>query len=91
MKERGYRRPLSGFKPIVMPKNTPTGIILGALCIAFSFGMIWYIWWLAALGFAGALAVGIAHTFNYAREYDLAADDIARTEGERTRLVTARA
>ena len=53
--------------------------------------MIWYIWWLAALGFVGAIAVGIAHTFNYKREYDFAADDIARTEAERTRLLGARA
>jgi cytochrome o ubiquinol oxidase subunit 1 len=91
MKERGYHRPLTGFKPIAMPKNTPTGIILGGLSVAFAFGMIWYIWWLAALGFIGAIAVGIAHTFNYKREYDFSADDIARTEAARTHLLGAKA
>ena len=85
MKERGYHRPLTGFKPIPMPKNTATGVILAGLCVGFAFGMIWYIWWLAALSFVAALAVGIGHTFNYNREYDLPADDIARAESERTR------
>jgi cytochrome o ubiquinol oxidase subunit I len=91
MKERGYHRPLTGFKPIHMPKNTPTGIILGGLAIAFSFGMIWYIWWLAALSFAAAIATTIVHTFNYNRDYDIPADDVARTEAERTRLLNAQA
>ncbi len=91
MKERGYNRPLTGFKPIAMPKNTPTGIILGGLCVAFAFGMIWYIWWLAGLSFVAALAVGIGHTFNYKREYNLTADEIARAESERTRLLGAQA
>ena len=31
MKKRGYHRPLTGFKPIHMPKNTGAGIILGGL------------------------------------------------------------
>ncbi len=91
MKKRGYHRPLTGFKPIHMPKNTATGIILAGLCVGFAFGMIWYIWWLAALSFVAALAVGIGHTFNYKREYDIPADDIARAESERTRLLGAQA
>ena len=53
--------------------------------------MIWYIWWLAALELRRAIAVGIGHTFNYNREYDLPADDIARAESERTRLLGAQA
>ena len=28
MKQRGYVRPLEGFKPIHMPKNTGAGVIL---------------------------------------------------------------
>jgi len=90
MKERGYVRPISGFKPIYLPKNTGVGVILGVLSVIFAFAMVWWIWWLAALSFASMLATAIAHTFNYHRNFHLAADVVARTEGERTRLLLQR-
>ena len=50
MKTRGYKRPLDGFRPIHMPKNTGAGVILaGAQPGPRASRMIWYIWWLAAL------------------------------------------
>ncbi len=87
MKERGYRRPLDGFKAIHMPSNTSTGIFLSVLLLAFSFAVIWFMWWLAALSFALMLVIGIGHTFNYNRSFHIPADVVARTEGERTRLL----
>ena len=90
MKERGYVRPISGFKPIHLPKNTGVGVILGVLSVIFAFAMVWWIWWLAALSFASMLATVIAHTFDYHRNFHLAADVVARTEGERTRLLLQR-
>ena len=48
MKKRGAERPVDGFIPIHMPKNTGTGVILGAISVALGFGLVWYIWWLAA-------------------------------------------
>ncbi|MDR3408252.1 MAG: cytochrome o ubiquinol oxidase subunit I [Methylovirgula sp.] len=91
MKQHGYVRPLTGFKPIHMPKNTPVGLILAVLATAFGFGMIWHIWWLAIGGFAAAIATGIAHTFNYHRDYYIPADEVLRKETERTRLLSAKA
>jgi cytochrome o ubiquinol oxidase subunit 1 len=91
MKQHGYVRPLTGFKPIHMPKNTPVGLILAVLATAFGFGMIWHIWWLAIGGFAAAIATGIAHTFNYHRDYYIPADEVLRKENERTRLLSAKA
>ncbi|MBD8905360.1 cytochrome o ubiquinol oxidase subunit I [Methylorubrum zatmanii] len=89
MKSRGFQRPLQGYKPIHMPKNTATGVILGVLGIAFSFAMIWYIWWLAALTFVATLVVAIGHTFNYNRDFYIPADTVSRTEQERTRALAA--
>ena len=77
------------FLPIHMPKNTAAGIILGVLSIVFSFAMIWYIWWLAALSFAGIVAVAIGHTFNYKRDFYIPADVVTRTEEARTRALAA--
>ena len=87
MKQRGYTRPLHGFRAIHMPKNTGTGIILAGLSIAFSFGMVWYMWWLAALTFAAMIVLSIAHTFNYDRDYFIPAEEVNRTEQSRTALL----
>ncbi len=87
MKKRGYQRPLSGYEAIHMPSNTGTGIIIAGLSVAFSVGMIWYIWWLAGLSFVGILAVAIGHTFNYKRDFYIPKDVVERTEGERTALL----
>jgi len=88
MKQHGYRRPLAGFKPVHMPRNTGTGVILAGLGTAMGFGLIWHMWWLAGLCFAALIAVAIAHTFNYHRDFDIPAEEVARVEAERTRLLS---
>ena len=90
MKKRGYDRPLGGYKPIHMPKGTWAGIVLAGIATVFSFAMIWYIWWLAALAFASIVLVAIGHTFNYSRDFYIPADDVARVEGRRSRLLAGR-
>ena len=89
MKQRGYVRPTSGFIPIHMPKNTGAGIILAGLSTVFGFAMIWHMWPLAALSFAATIIATIVHTFNYKRDYHVGADEVVRTEGERTRMLAA--
>src|SRR5215471_11972836 len=59
MKQRGYVRPVQGFKAIHMPSNTGPGIILGGLAGVFGFSMVWYSWWLASHSFVSLLAVAI--------------------------------
>ncbi len=87
MKARGFERPVAGYKAIHMPKNTGTGVILSALALGFGFGMIWYMWWLAAASFVGLVVVAIGHTFNYHRDYYIQPDEVARIEGQRTKLM----
>ncbi|RWH68289.1 cytochrome o ubiquinol oxidase subunit I [Mesorhizobium sp.] len=89
MKRAGYRRPLSGFRPIHMPKNTGTGVILAIFSVALGFGLIWYMWWLAALSFVCLIATAIGHTFNYHRDFDIPAAEVAQTEEARTALLSA--
>lgn len=85
MKNRGFARPMTGYKPIHMPKNTAAGAILAGLNFTFGIAMVWYVWWLAALTFVAIFVVAIAHTFNYNRDYYIPADVVSRTEGQRTR------
>ncbi|HEY9573699.1 MAG TPA: cytochrome o ubiquinol oxidase subunit I [Pusillimonas sp.] len=80
MKERGAQRPKTGFHAIHMPRNTAAGVIIGALAFIFAFAMTWYIWWLAAVSFVGIIAVTIAHSFNYHRDYHIPADEVSRAE-----------
>ncbi|WP_394779071.1 cytochrome o ubiquinol oxidase subunit I [Undibacterium sp.] len=87
MKSNGYTRPLQGFNDIHMPKNTGAGFIIAALSAVCGFALIWQMWLLAGLGFVGMLAAVIIHTFNYNRDYYIKADEVVRTEGERTRLL----
>jgi cytochrome o ubiquinol oxidase subunit I len=87
MKKRGCTRPTGGFKAIHMPKNTGTGFVLAGISVALSFGMVWYIWWFAALSFAALLAVAIGHTFNYHRDFDIPAGEVADAEDARTHLL----
>jgi len=84
MKKHGYTRPLEGFIPIHMPKNTPAGIVMATLAVICGFALIWYIWWLAAVSFLGFVAFTIFHTFNYKRDFYLPAETIAAVEKERT-------
>lgn len=87
MKRRGYERPLGGFKPIHMPKNTGTGAILSAISVALAFGLIWYMWWLVIASAVALLVVAIGHTFNYRRDFYIPADKVTETEGKRTVLL----
>lgn len=87
MKKRGYRRPLTGFRPIHMPRNTSAGFILAALATLCGFALIWHVWWLAALSFAGLLAAAITHTFNYDRDFHIPAEEVLREEDSRSRLL----
>jgi cytochrome o ubiquinol oxidase subunit 1 len=91
MKQRGYKRPLGGFKPIHMPKNTAAGIYLAGLSCVFGIAMIWYMWWLAIISFVAILAVAIGHTFNYNRDFYVPAEDVIDTERQRTQMLTGRA
>ncbi len=87
MKTRGFKRPNKGYRPIHMPRNTGTGVILAGLATVLGFAMVWYIWWLAVLAVAGLFVVAIGHSFNYDRDYYVDAADVKLAETERARLL----
>jgi cytochrome o ubiquinol oxidase subunit 1 len=84
MKAQKVARPTAGFRAIHMPKNTGAGIILAGFATVFGLAMIWYIWWLAALSFAGLIAGAVIHTFNYDRDFHIPEEDVRRAEDVRT-------
>ncbi|HMQ41665.1 MAG TPA: cytochrome o ubiquinol oxidase subunit I [Paracoccus sp. (in: a-proteobacteria)] len=88
MKEHGYKRPLTGFKPIHMPKNTGAGIILAGISVALGFALVWHIWWLAALSFPAIIATVIWHSFDYERDFYIPETTITETEEARTKALS---
>ncbi|XUY26901.1 cytochrome o ubiquinol oxidase subunit I [Agrobacterium sp. rho-8.1] len=91
MKKHGAERPVDGFIPIHMPKNTGTGVILSAVSVVLGFALVWHIWWLAILSLVAIIAISIAHTFNYNREYYIPASDVTDVEAARTKLLANQA
>lgn len=89
MKQVGQTRPQGTYLPIHMPRNTGTGVILASAATVCGFALVWYIWWLAAASFIGMIAVAIAHTFNYDRDFHIPAEEVARTEAARDRQLAA--
>ncbi len=89
MKRRGARRPLAGFKPIHMPRNTAAGFVIAMIATAWGFALVWHMWLPAVLLFAALVAAAIVHTFNHDRDFHIPADEVARTEQARTRALAA--
>ena len=89
MKARGHQRPLSGFKPIHMPKNTAAGFVIAMLATATGFALIWHMWLPVAALFAATVLAAIVHTFNYRRDFHIAAEAVARSEATRTAALAA--
>jgi len=87
MKQNGYIRPVDGFVPIHLPKNTGAGFVLAMISTLCAFALIWHMWPLAAASFAALVVSAIVHTFNYNRDTTVPAEEVARIEGERTRLL----
>jgi cytochrome o ubiquinol oxidase subunit 1 len=84
MKKNQYARPLAGFIPIHMPRNTGAGFVIAALSGAFGFSMIWHMWVPAVAAFAAVLGAVIIHSFNYDRAYHVSADEVRHIEERRT-------
>ncbi len=89
MKKSGYEVPKSGFLPVHMPHYTSSGIIISGLLTVMGFALIWHIMWLAAITFLASVVWGIAHTFNYNRDYYVPADEVAAIEAKRLGSVPA--
>ncbi|MCU4675135.1 cytochrome o ubiquinol oxidase subunit I [Catenovulum sp. 2E275] len=68
------------YSPIHMPKNTPTGVLMGMSLTLFCFAMIWHIWWLAGLGFIAAITFFIKRCYCNDVDYYVQPDEITAIE-----------
>jgi cytochrome o ubiquinol oxidase subunit 1 len=66
------------YKPIDLPKNSPTGFITAFFAVVTGFALIWHIWWIAGLGVLGAFVTLLVFAFRREEEIEVAATEIAR-------------
>jgi cytochrome o ubiquinol oxidase subunit 1 len=74
------------YKPIEMPRNSPTGFITAFFATATGFALIWNIWWLVAFGIAAAYGVFVWFAWRDVEEYVVPADEVARADRARRRV-----
>jgi cytochrome o ubiquinol oxidase subunit 1 len=90
MKEKGiaYKQP-DLYHDIHMPKNSATGLIIGALAFLLGFAVVWYIWWLAILSGFVMLFTVIARASDDDTDYIVPAAEVQQIENRRYRQLAA--
>jgi cytochrome o ubiquinol oxidase subunit I len=81
------------YRPIEMPRNSPTGFVCAFFATVMGFAMIWHIWWMVIAGFIGAFATFVVFAWRDHDEYEISADEVARIDraniSERRDMVSA--
>lgn len=81
MKERGeHPRNNKKYEPIMMPKNSPMGLIIGALVFIFAFAFVWMIWWMVIASFLGVIYCVISHLSYDEPEYVITKEEMKEME-----------
>ena len=76
---------LPDYKPIEVPRNSPTGFVVAFFAVVTGFALIWHIWWMVMVGLAGAFGTFVVFAWRDRAEYELPAAELARIDGERRR------
>mgnify|MGYP000462206121 CR=1 FL=1 len=76
---QGHPRPKT-YEPIHMPRNTPTGLLIGLVSVGLGFGLVWHIWWMAGGALLVMIGLGIVHTFNEDRDYYVQPEEVKAIE-----------
>lgn len=79
MKKEG-RHVKPNYEDFEMPRGTATGIYIAGFAFLFGFAMIWHIFWLAAVCAIGSVVFIVVRTFDEKTEYEVRANDVAKTE-----------
>lgn len=81
MKQHGKKLPRPTH-PIVVPKNSPLGLVMAVFAFMVGFGIVWHIVWLTAVGFIGVIITIIVRISNDETERTISIDAIRKTEAE---------
>jgi cytochrome o ubiquinol oxidase subunit 1 len=79
-REQARLRPEPEYRPIEMPRNSPTGFVCAFFATLMGFALIWHIWWLVLLGAVGAFATFVVFAWRDEDEYMIPAAEVARID-----------
>ncbi len=68
------------YKPIVLPKNTALGFLIGMGALALGAALIWHIWWLAIVSFAAIVVFGVRRSMDDFTEYTIPAAEVMQMD-----------
>ena len=71
------------YKPIHLPRNSPTGFVCAFFATLTGFALIWYIWWLMIVGLVAAFATFVVFAWRDIHEFEIPADEVARIDRAR--------
>ena len=74
---------LPDYKPIEMPRNSPTGFVTAFFAVVTGFALIWHIWWMVIVGIVGAFVTFVAFAWRDVSEYELSATELAGIDHRR--------
>lgn len=77
---RGQAQEKPKYEDIRLPKNSGLGIVIAAFAFMVGFGLIWHMWWMAALGVLGVVMTVIVRASNDDTEYTLTAEDLEKLD-----------
>ncbi|WP_442682201.1 cytochrome o ubiquinol oxidase subunit I [Stenotrophomonas sp. JC08] len=89
-KQRGeaWQRPAK-YSDIHMPKNTGTGVVIGAFSLLLGFAMVWHMWVFALIGLAGMIGTFIYRSFDKDVDYWVPGAEVERIENEHRKHLVA--
>jgi cytochrome o ubiquinol oxidase subunit I len=68
------------YQDIRLPKNSGLGLIIAGFAFMIGFGLIWHMWWLAAVGLVGLVVTVIVRSSDDNTEYTLTADELKKLD-----------
>ena len=76
----GSLEPKGPYHKIHMPRNTAAGFYIGVLSFFLGFGLIWYLFWMAAISALGIIACVIWRLYEKETEYYVQVAEIRKIE-----------
>jgi cytochrome o ubiquinol oxidase subunit I len=68
------------YKAIEMPRNSATGFVCAFFATVMGFALIWHIWWIVGVAFAGAYATFVVFAWRDHDEEVIPAETVARLD-----------
>jgi len=88
-RQQGVPTDEPAYADIELPRNSATGFVCAFFATFMGFALIWHIWWLVAVSFAGAFATFVVFAWRDRAEERIPAAEVARIDRANRRARSA--